>query len=75
MTFFDCCSGILLLIIYTTFCDTFSKADSQFSVSAVLRVAIIGIYITQTHTQYMSGSLSLSLPLFQWSYVSVHFSP
>jgi sodium/bile acid cotransporter 7 len=34
-------SGILLTIIYTTFCDTFSKADGQFSGSAVLRVAII----------------------------------
>ena len=35
-------SGILLVIIYTTFCDTFSRADSQFSGSAVIRIAIIG---------------------------------
>jgi sodium/bile acid cotransporter 7 len=40
-------SGILLTIIYTTFCDTFSKADGQFSGSAVLRVAIIGTHIYQ----------------------------
>ena len=43
-------SGILLVIIYTTFCDTFSKADSQFSGSAVVRVAIIGTPHTHTHT-------------------------
>lgn len=35
-------SGILLVIIYSTFCDTFSRADSQFSGSAVIRITIIG---------------------------------
>ena len=53
-------SGILLVIIYTTFCDTFSKADSQFSGSAVVRVAIIGTPHTHTHTHTVSvGVLSL----------------
>ena len=48
-------SGILLVIIYTTFCDTFSKADSQFSGSAVVRVAIIGTPHTHTHTHGLCG--------------------
>ena len=48
-------SGILLTIIYTTFCDTFSKADGQFSGSAVLTVAIIGTYCVYKYIYRVLG--------------------
>ncbi|XP_003383568.1 PREDICTED: sodium/bile acid cotransporter 7-A-like [Amphimedon queenslandica] len=39
-------SCILLLIIYTTFCDTFKKTDSDFSIRSVVSVAIL-VVLTQ----------------------------
>ncbi|GIY09371.1 hypothetical protein CEXT_675651 [Caerostris extrusa] len=59
-------SFLLLLIIYTTFCDTFSNHEESFTLSVVI-ITTAGVVLLQL--------ILLSLAFFTSTSLLLHFSP